>query len=206
MIPCRRSRMNEASGWGALGTRASVTIFPFSPRTQIAVLASDASRPIWTSMSLSFHSEGMGSALQHNPANTQCVQGQRHPNSDLATSSNDAGEHRAPLRHLNRTALEAARLIPEPGEQAGLHPMLDYVAMARHHSGPANCLKRSEPGCTPQDSVAQEHASAFTRRYSSMKWSEAPDSSSRTMCSYPSLYAPKLLVCHVASGLMSSGK
>ena len=36
------------------------------------------------------------------------MQGQRHPNSDLATGSNDAGEHRATLRLLNTTALDPA--------------------------------------------------------------------------------------------------
>ena len=45
-IPCGSSCMNETRASGALATRASVTIFPFSPRTQIAVLASDTSRPI----------------------------------------------------------------------------------------------------------------------------------------------------------------
>ena len=38
--------MNATSDSGALATRASVTILPFSPRTQIAVLAGDTSIPI----------------------------------------------------------------------------------------------------------------------------------------------------------------
>ena len=36
LIPTDSTRVNETSDTGALATCASVTIFPFSPRTQIA--------------------------------------------------------------------------------------------------------------------------------------------------------------------------
>ncbi len=66
-------RMNETRASGALATCASVTIFPFSPRTQIAVLASDTSNPIKTSMSLPFPAMELGRALRQDPVNTPSV-------------------------------------------------------------------------------------------------------------------------------------
>ena len=45
-ISCGSLAMNETSASGVLATCASVTILPFSSRTQTAVLASDTSSPI----------------------------------------------------------------------------------------------------------------------------------------------------------------
>ena len=65
-----RSWVNATSDSGALATRDSVTILPLSPRTQIAVLASDTSSPIKTSMSLPFPAKELGRAFRQDPVNT----------------------------------------------------------------------------------------------------------------------------------------
>ena len=92
--------MNATSDSGALATCASPRILPFSPRTQIAVLASDTSRPTKTSMSLPFPVKDMGRAFGKTPRTRYACKDNDTRISAIANSSNVAGERRAPLRHL----------------------------------------------------------------------------------------------------------
>ena len=66
-MSCGNSCKNATSESGALAICASITIFPFSPRTHIAVVASDTSSPIWISSVVAFSVREPGARLAARP-------------------------------------------------------------------------------------------------------------------------------------------
>jgi hypothetical protein len=89
-------------------TVASFTNLPFSESPHIVELATETSKPIYRSMSLSFLIlEILGRASQHDPVDTQhSVQGQRHLIKSRISIHNDRDSRRASIQYLSQIVCE----------------------------------------------------------------------------------------------------